>query len=153
MHRLRKCGIAALAVIALSTPNFAASTQELIATVKDVGPKGEGHPAAIKAVAELSAGSAKSLLPLLNAMDDAAPLAGNWLRGAFEAIADRELQATGKLPAKELEVFVVDRRHDPHARRLAYEWLLQVDATAADRLIPKMLRDPAPSSAATPYKG
>jgi hypothetical protein len=141
MHGLRLLGIGALAVLIPAIPSRAGSTQDLIATVKSVGPKGEGHPAAIRAVAELSQGSAKSLTPILEALDDAGALAANWLRGAFEAIADREFNATGKLPARELEAFVVNRQHDPHARRLAYEWLLQVDPGAEDRLIPQMLRD------------
>ncbi len=130
------------AITLLVVPAFAATTDELIRTIKAVGKEGAGNPAAIKAVKELSRGSSQTLLPLLNSMDDAGPLAINWLRGAFESIAARELKSTGKLPAQELEAFVLDQQHDPHPRRLAYEWLLKVDATAEERLIPNMLRDP-----------
>lgn len=119
----------------------AADTGVLIETVKSVGAEGKGNPAAIKAVKELSQGSAATLISLLAAMDDATPLAANWLRGAFESIAAREVKS-GKLPAKELEAFIVDTNRDAHARRLAYEWLLKVDPQLADRLIPKMLQDP-----------
>lgn len=122
-------------------PLAAAETGDLIKTVKSVGPEGKGNAAAIKAVKELSGGNAATLIPLLNAMDDATPLAANWLRGAFEAVAAREVKS-GKLPAKELETFIVDTKHDAHARRLAYEWLFKVDPKLADRLIPKMLLDP-----------
>lgn len=123
-------------------PVQAASMDELIRSVKTVGKEGAGNEAAMKAVKELSRGSGQSLLPLLSAMDDASPLAANWLRGAFEAVASRELKSTRKLPAKELEAFLIDKQHQAHPRRLAYEWLVKVDPTAEDRLIPGMLRDP-----------
>src|SRR5262249_37306149 len=45
-------------------------------------------------------------------------------------------------PAKELEAFVLNKQHEAHPRRLAYEWLLKIDPTAEERLIPGMLRDP-----------
>jgi hypothetical protein len=128
--------------IALSPVVWAATIDELIRTVKAVGPQGKGNPAAIQATRELSEGSAQTLLPLLRAMDDATPLAANWLRGAFEVIADRELKTSKSLPAKELEAFVTDKTRRPEARRLAYEWLLKIDPSLADRLIPTMLLDP-----------
>lgn len=126
----------------LSALTFAATTDELIQTVKAVGPEGAGNVAAIKAVNELSQSSVKTLLPLLSAMDDANPLTANWLVGAFEAIADREIRSTKALPAKELEAFILDTKHAPLARRLAFDWLSKVDDTLADRLIPSMLHDP-----------
>ena len=139
--RMVRC-LAFLAMMVVVVPAMAATTDELIRTIKAVGKEGAGNPAAIKAVKELSRGSSQTLLPLLNSMDDAGPLAINWLRGAFESVAARELKSTGKLPAQEFEAFVLDKQHDPHPRRLAYEWLLKVDATAEERLIPNMLRDP-----------
>ena len=131
-----------ISLASLISPAQAATTSELIQTIKAVGPEGAGNVAAIKAVQELSQSSSIELLPLLTAMDDASPLAANWLRGAFESIAAREVKTTGKLPAKELESFVLDTKHDAHARRLAYEWLLKVDDKLAERLIPNMLLDP-----------
>lgn len=129
-------------LVGLGRPAFAATTDELIQQVKAVEPEGKGNPAAIQAVKELSRGSAKTLLPLLAAMDDATPLAVNWLRGAFESVADRELKTSKVLPAQELEAFIAEKKHLPQARRLAYEWLVKVDPTLADRLIPNMLLDP-----------
>src|SRR5262249_33958019 len=69
--------------------------------------------------------------------------AANWLRAAVDAIAERALQAGRPLSAKKLEIFVKERRHAPEARRLAYEWLVKVDAHAPDRLLPRMLDDPS----------
>lgn len=134
--------VAAGLVWCLAAPLFAAAPDDLIRTVKAIGPEGAGSPAAITAIKELSQGPGSQLLALLAGMDDASPVAANWLRGAFESIAARELKAGKKLPAKELEAFILDTSHAPEARRLAYEWLLKVDPTLADRFIPRMLQDP-----------
>ena len=64
------------------------------------------------------------------------------MRGAFESIADRNLRDGAPLPKKELEEFAVDRTHASQARQLAFEWLVKVDASASDRLVPQMLDDP-----------
>ncbi len=132
--------------LAVSMPSsgHAASLDDQLKTIRSVGPEGQGHQAAIAAVGELSRSASPSLVPILKAFDDASPLAVNWLRGAFDAIAERELTRTGKLPAADLEAFVKDLNRSPEARRLAYEWLAKVDSSAADRLIPGMIRDASP---------
>lgn len=122
----------------------AASIDDNIRVIKSVGPEGARHVEAIAAVKELSKSSADSLTSILKSFEGANPLAVNWLRSAVDSIADRTLKATGKLPAESLEAFVKDTARSPEARRLAYEWLLKVDATAADRLIPGMLQDASP---------
>lgn len=139
MHSLT---IRAAAWMGIASSLLAASPTDLIQTVKTVGKEGRGNPQAIAAVKALSAGPSSTLIPLLTAMDDATPLAANWLRGAFESIIDREIRSKKKLPTKELEAFILETKHDAHARRLAYEWLAKVDPSLPDRLIPKMLLDP-----------
>lgn len=121
---------------------LAASTAELVATIRAVQPLGKGNEAASAAIKELSQASPAELVSILKAFDGASPLAANWLLGAFESIADRALQAD-KLSARELEDFVIDTKNHAGARRIAYEWLLKVDPTAEDRLIPGMLQDPS----------
>lgn len=115
----------------------------LIETIQSVEPFGEGNVAAGDAVEALSACDAAALPEILDALEEANPLAENWLRAAFETIADRTLAAGDDLPRDELEAFVVDRGQYHRARRLAYEWLLKADPTAADRLVPQMIDDPA----------
>ncbi|MEZ6071395.1 MAG: hypothetical protein R3C10_14280 [Pirellulales bacterium] len=39
--------------------------------------------------------------------------------------------------------FSLERTHAPRARRLAYEWLVRLDPTTPDRLLPTMLDDPS----------
>lgn len=107
-----------------------------------VGDKGRGNAEAARAWQELVKADADAILPLLAALDRASPLAANWVRGAIDAIAEREL-ASGKLPTAALEKFALDTSHAPRARRLAFEWLARADKTAPDRLIPGMLHDPS----------
>lgn len=118
-------------------------SRDLFQRIKAVGPKGEGHRAAQAALQELSRSNSGMLLPILEASNDANPLAMNWLRGAFETIADRTLKSGQELPRDRLEAFVRDTSHAPRVRRLAYEWLAKVDPTAPDRIIPDMLADPS----------
>lgn len=122
----------------------AATFDDNVKAIRSVGSEGKGHPAAIAAVKELSQGSPETLVPLLKAFDDASPLALNWLRGAVDSVADRQLKSAGKLPVDKLEAFIVDTDRNAAARRLAYEWLIKVDPAASDRLIPGMLHDSSP---------
>lgn len=141
MMRFRE-GLVAVLVLACAATGVRADVAGAIATIKAVDHAGKGHKAAVAAVQELSRTPAAELPVVLTAMTGANPLAANWLAGAFETIADRELKQGGKLPAAALEKFVRDTKQDAAARRLAYEWLRKVDPAAEDRLIPGMLKDP-----------
>jgi len=121
----------------------AADLGPLLRTLNAVGPDGKGHEAASKAWRELSRAEAEQLPEILAAIDPSNPLSANWIRTAADAIAERRLESGGKLPAAELERFVLDTRHAPKARRLAYEWLVRVDRSAPERLLPGMIHDPS----------
>lgn len=129
--------------ISSATFGFAASTQELLETIKQVDRAGQGNIAAAKALQELTQQDALVLPQILEAFEGASPLAVNWLRGGFETIADREIKQKKPLPAKELEAFILNTQEDRNARRLAFEWLQKVDPKTADRLIPGFLQDPS----------
>ncbi len=113
-----------------------------LAAVKAVGAEGAMGADAARAWRALAEADAKWLPEILAAIDDAGPVASNWIRTAVDAIGDRALANGGTLPVKALEAFVRDTSHGARARRVAYEWLARVDETAPDRLIPGMLRDP-----------
>ncbi len=143
----RWCGclmVSVACVLAWPQAGRAAAIDDQLKAIRAVGAEGRGHAAAIAAVKELSRGKSDSLIPILRAFEDANPLATNWLRGAFAAVAERELKQSRKLPASELEAFVKDTDRNPEARRLAYEWLVKVDPSVSDRVIPGMLRDSSP---------
>ena len=90
-----------------------------------------------------SKGTVKQIPEILTAMKEVGPLADNWLRAAVDTIAERELRATGSLPAELFESITLDKKQAARARRIAYEWLAKLDATAPERLLPKMLDDPS----------
>ena len=142
--RRRVAPLLAACLIGLSVGSAAfADLKDQLEVIRKVGPQGQGHPAAAVAWKEVIAAEAEALPQILAAFDDANPLAANWLRGAVESIADRTLTADGKLPVAALEKFVLEVKHDPRARRLAFEWLTRVDPTVPERLIPGMLNDPS----------
>jgi hypothetical protein len=120
-------------------PNLSA----VLISIKKVGTKGTGHQAAQAAWQKLSQADASQLPTILTALDDASPLAANWLRGAAEVIVGRQLADGGTLPKAALEDFLADRNHAPRSRRLAYEWLARIDTTTPDRLLPGMVDDPS----------
>jgi hypothetical protein len=113
----------------------------LLAKIKAVNREGNGNAEATKAWRDLTQRGPDALLPILAAMDDANPTTTNWLRIAADGIAENALTAK-QLPAAKLEAFVKDTQNPGRGRRTAYEWLVRLDATAADRLLPTMLNDP-----------
>jgi len=120
-----------------------ADTESLIETVQQIDREGTGHAPAVAALKTLRQASPSALIPLLNGIDRANPLAANWLTGPFETIADRTLKSGQPLPKQDLENFALDRARSPQSRRLAFLWLTKTDPSAPDRLIPGMLDDPA----------
>jgi hypothetical protein len=114
-----------------------------LSRLRAVGREGEGNAAASRAWKEVVAQGPAALPAILTAMDGADVVAANWLRTAFDAIAERALAAGRSLPADQLERFIHETRHDGAARRLAYEWLCRVDPKTPGRLLPGMLHDPS----------
>jgi hypothetical protein len=116
----------------------------LLARLRGIGKEGAGAAEARKAWHELVRRGPDVLPAILAAWDEADPVAANWLRTAVDAIAERAVRAGRPLPARQLEAFVVQKRHAGAARRLAYEWLVRADSSAPGRLLPGLLNDPSP---------
>lgn len=114
-----------------------------VAAIRQVGAEGKGNPLAAAAWKSLALADAKFLVPLLAAMDDANDLAANYLRSAVDAIVDRELAAKRALPQADLEKFIADTKHNPRARRLAYELIARVSPATGEKLLPTFLNDPS----------
>ncbi len=143
---MRKATGTALAAVLLLVPAPAAPVPGAdpagpLARIRAVRGEGEGNPEARRAWSELVAIGPRALLPTLRAMDGASPLAANWLRAAADAIAEKAFRDR-TLSARDLEGFVLDRRHHGPARRIAYDWLVRLDASAPKRLVPGMIDDP-----------
>lgn len=138
--RMLRILAASLLLAPLALP--AAEIDDLLGQLKKVGPEGANNPDAAKAWKALVAKGPDALLPTLAAMNDDEKTVGNWLRPAVDAIAEKAL-ADGKLSAPSLEKFLADKSRSGGARRIAYEWLVKLDKTAPDRLLPGLLQDPS----------
>ena len=136
--KFRFCILIGLALVCPAT--WAADLSVPLQSIKSVGKEGQGHAAAIAAVRVVEQADAAELPTILAAMDDANPLALNWLRSAYETVASRQ---GAKIPQEALLAFVQDHQHLPQARRLAYDTLKSVDPGIEERLIPTMLTDPS----------
>jgi hypothetical protein len=120
----------------------AADPSALLAKIRAVGAEGKGNAEAAAAWKEVVKQGTPALLPTLAAMDGADVVAVNWLRNAASAIAENALAAGQPLPVKDLEAFILDRKHSGTGRRVAYEWLCRVDEAAPKRLLPRFVDDP-----------
>ncbi len=130
-------------VVLLYSPVHCAAVEidELTSTIRNIGPKGEGHVAAQQAWKSLSAQPVSELIAVLDGFQDANQLATNWLRGAVDAIAQNALNESKSLPEKELQAFIIEHDNAPLARLTAYEWLLRVNPTIKESLLPHFLND------------
>jgi hypothetical protein len=133
--------IAVIFLMTVSPLPAADDLQSLLKTLQEVGPEGASNRKAAEAWLQLVQSDAAQLPAILAGLDGAGPLAANWIATAVDAIAERQLQRGGKLPSAEFERIVLDKRHSPKARSLAYQWLSRVDATAPRRLLSGMLND------------
>ncbi|MSU36009.1 MAG: hypothetical protein EXS36_13085 [Pedosphaera sp.] len=111
-------------------------------TIKCIRAQGQGNDLAKPAWKLLAAGPSSSIPALLEAMDGANDYSANWLRSAVETISQRDVTRGGKLPLDELEKHLLDVRHTPRARRMAYELISKTDASRARKLLPGFLNDP-----------
>jgi len=117
--------------------------QPLLAKIRAVGVKGEGHVEAIAAWRQLSQADIDQLIEVLAGMKGSGKLGENWIRAAVETIAQRQIASGGKLPVEQLEKFVLDTTQAPRARRLAYELVAAGDPTAEKRLLGGLFDDPS----------
>jgi hypothetical protein len=143
LQTISLCSLSILLFSLATAPVHAASAAKSIQTIRAVGSEGKGNAEASAAWQELTKNDSKVLVDILKGMDNANPIALNWLRSAVDTIAAREVAAGRKLPVSALEDFVEKKSHQPRARRLAYELLAQADPARAEKLLAKMLDDPS----------
>ena len=113
--------------------------------LRKVGPEGAGNAEAAAAWNALTALGPEMLVPVLTAMEGASPLARNWMRTAVETVFDRSLAAKASVPGEAIKTFVLDRKHEPNARRLAFELYAKLTPEEAAALIPGFADDPSPA--------
>jgi hypothetical protein len=142
LPHLRWLGLGGLCLLAQTAWSAEAPAEPIIERIKAVHNEGNGNEDAAKAWRELVRLGPDALPEVLTALNDAQPIAANWLRSAVDAIGERALADKRSLPAAKLEAFIRQMTNAGPARRLAFEWLTRVDPTAPDRLLPNMLNDP-----------
>lgn len=121
-----------------------AALEKHLAILLEVAREGQGNVAASSAWQQVAAADADALPDILAALDGASPLSANWIAAAAETIVGRTRNARNPLPISALKQFVLDTKHAPRGRRLAFEWLKQADTTMAAGLTPGFLHDPSP---------
>ena len=104
--------------------------------------EGKGNAAAAKAWGVIAAADPSALPEILAGMDDANPLAANWLRAAVDAVVTKG-GGNAKLPVDSLVRFLGETKHDPRARRLAFDLVKGADPDRADKLLDGMVEDPS----------
>lgn len=137
-----RCALLA-AVVFPRHAGVAADVQAAIQSIRQLSTEGQGNALARPAVQLLGQQEIAVLPELLRAMDGANDLAANWLRSAAESIVQRERKLGKPLPVAALGNFLLDVRHDPKPRELAYDFLAQIDPAAANSLQAGMLNDPS----------
>ena len=131
-------------LLATTLPGWAADPADVtdaLAKLRAVGREGAGHDAARQAWKQIAAEGPGSLPTILAGLDDASPMAANWIRSAYETVLDRALKSGPVAPAP-FEEFLKDTRHSGIGRRLAYETLVRLDPKTPDRWLPNLLDDP-----------
>jgi hypothetical protein len=145
-HKINYVVPVAIFVSAMITrPSIAESIDiaPLLSQLKNVGSEGGNAEAASTAWSQLSAIPAQQLPELLAGMNDASPLAENWLRSVADAVAERTVRAGDPLPIEGLRRFLLDTSNSPRARRTAYEWVVKVSPDLTARLLERFLDDPS----------
>ncbi len=143
---MRSLSCTLLLVFGIAAPSSAADASPIekqLAIIKAVGPEGAGNAEAAAAWKNIVGTGLPALMPTLTAMDNTKPAIANWLRLAAQAIVEAEAAAKRPIPAKELETFVRDTTHGPVGRRLAYEFLVQADPKAPERILKNLTDDPS----------
>jgi len=128
-------------------PGLARPEDDTAALLRDIRAVAGGHtaasPTARKAWDRLVARGPAALPRVLEAMDTPDPVAANWLRTAFDRIADADLRTGGKqIDTDALLAFARDRRRHGRARRLALETADRLRPGSSSRLLAGWLDDP-----------
>jgi hypothetical protein len=90
----------------------------------------------------LSSQDAEAIEPILTAMKSQPLTVVNWLRCAFDDIADRELASGGKhFDRKVLRTITEDSQHSGYARRLALDLLDRLEPGTTHRFLLSQLSD------------
>lgn len=139
-------GLAAIALpraCAAEDEDRRADVAAFLRTITAVKVDAEGSTEARAARDKLAALGPKVLRDVLLAMDQANPVAANWLRTVFDEIVARELaQPKPNLPLDFFETHAADARRNGRARRLVLSVLDKERPEFRQALLPRLVDDP-----------
>jgi hypothetical protein len=132
-----------LAGSGLLQPDFVAADEptvdELIVAIRHVGKEGSGFDQAAVAASRLRQVPVEELSVLLDAMEDANPIAENWLRGlVFDVVRN-----AGEVPLQTLCEYAMDLSRNSTGRGMAMELVRRKSPRDAEQLIARCLNDPS----------
>ena len=125
--------------VLLTTFSVQAELADDLSKLRAVSREGQGNDAAADAWKVVAQAKADELPVLLAAMDEANPLAENWLRAAISVVEDREAKS---LPLPALKKFVLSTKHSAGARALAFDILSRHAKDEAEAITPMLIEDP-----------
>jgi hypothetical protein len=115
----------------------------LLKQIRAVGPEGSGSQEARVAWNRLIACGPAALTPLLEAMDTPDTVVANWLRTAFDRIADKAAgEGAMGIDTDALLRYIRDPKRQGRARRLALDVVERVRPGTRDGLLPGWTDDP-----------
>jgi hypothetical protein len=133
---------AALALV-LAAPGRSDEVDDLLKDLRAVKAEGGGADRARTAWDRLVRHGPRVLPRILAAMDTPDPVAANWLRLAFDALAEPELKTGGKaIDAGAVLAFARDSRRQGRARRLALDLVERLRPGTRRKLLDGWLDDP-----------
>lgn len=134
-----------MCLIGLSFGNhlIAVDIDQLTAVINKIGVKGQGHAEARNAMSELVEIDPTDVVDILHGFDSKNVLALNWLRAAVDSVLESAHQNGKTIPLRELQAFLADTRNNENARRVAYEWIVQLDDSLRTNILLNSLNDPS----------
>jgi hypothetical protein len=117
---------------------------EAIKALGDLKSGGIGHPAAITGAERLQQLPGERLGELLLAMDQADPVARNWIRGVVSGWLDRQPAADRPTIVDQLYGVWSQRDYGVSSREFAFELLVTLDPVLAGKILPDLIHDSSP---------
>ena len=125
----------------LAATSVFADVATQIQTIKQVGPAGSNHAAAVRSALKLAAADYDTLFQILESIDEETPLANNWLRSAISSIVDRHQAKKTAPPITRLAEYVRDTSHSSESRFIAFQLLRSLDEGKATTMVPGLKND------------
>lgn len=132
--------IAAVLLTGISSQAVADEFSDAIKTIQSIGNKGAGHDAAVEAMKVLNKATAAQIPQLLKAMNDANPVAQNWLRSAIDSAVSR----AASLPTEKIQAYFDDESNCHLGRFLAFNLLTDKNESLKKQIVAKLYDDPSP---------